>query len=313
MKTKSGGERDIWIARVACVVLACCLWLYVMSEQNPIMERDFVVGLTQRNLTEGMLVFNMPEKVSVRVRGPRTALANLAPGSITAHVNLNKLTVGTHTVVVSAFFSKGEVVEVSPRTVSLFIDVSKEKIMPVGARALGQPITDVVIEKQTLSPAEVKIRGAATRLDAVEKIVAPVDVGGRSEDFTADVKALVVGKDGLEMQDITVNPSQIKVRTMLTHQVKNAELPVKATYSGTLPSGLKLSSVMTNPLVISVSGPPSVIDRLKELELEPVDLSKVTKSTTVRLGVKLPPEVKTESSLIDVQVNVTSAEVPKAD
>ena len=201
MKNKNGGERDIWIARIACVVLACCLWQYVMSEQNPIMERDFIVGLSQRNLTEGMLV-------------------------------LNKLTVGTHTVVVSASFAKGEVVEVSPRTVSLFIDVSKEKIVPAVVKTLGKPATDVAVAKQVLIPSEVKIRGAATRLDVVDKIVVPVDVGGRSEDFATASKALVVGKDGLDMQDITVEPSQITVRTTMTHQVKTAELPVKATYSG---------------------------------------------------------------------------------
>lgn len=183
MKNKNGGERDIWIARIACVVLACCLWLYVMSEQNPIMERDFIVGLSQRNLTEGMLVFNMPEKVSVRVRGPRTTLANLAPDSIAAQVNLNKLTVGTHTVVVSASFAKGEVVEVSPRTVSLFIDVSKEKIVPAVVKTLGKPATDVAVAKQVLIPSEVKIRGAATRLDVVDKIVVPVDVGGAERRF----------------------------------------------------------------------------------------------------------------------------------
>ena len=313
MKNKNGGERDIWIARIACVVLACCLWLYVMSEQNPIMERDFIVGLSQRNLTEGMLVFNMPEKVSVRVRGPRTTLANLAPDSIAAQVDLNKLTVGTHTVVVSASFAKGEVVEVSPRTVSLFIDVSKEKIVPAVVKTLGKPATDVAVAKQVLIPSEVKIRGAATRLDVVDKIVVPVDVGGRSEDFATASKALVVGKDGLDMQDITVEPSQITVRTTMTHQVKTAELPVKATYSGALPPAVKLASITTNPQKITVSGPPSIIDMIRELELEPVDLSKMTKSTTVRANVKLPQELKAENSLINVQVNVTSADIPKAD
>ena len=204
-------------------------------------------------------------------------------------------------------------VEVSPRTVSLFIDVSKEKIVPAVVKTLGKPATDVAVAKQVLIPSEVKIRGAATRLDVVDKIVVPVDVGGRSEDFATASKALVVGKDGLDMQDITVEPSQITVRTTMTHQVKTAELPVKATYSGALPPALKLASITTNPQKITVSGPPSIIDMIRELELEPVDLSKMTKSTTVRANVKLPQELKAENSLINVQVNVTSADIPKAD
>lgn len=313
MIRKNGGNQDIWVARIVCVILACCLWLYVMSEQNPIIERDFVVPLGQRNLTEGMLVFNMPERVSVRVRGPRTVLAGLTSSGISAYVNLTKLSVGTHTVLVTAAFDRGEIVEVSPRTVSLFMDVSREKIVPVTGRIIGKPVTDVAVTKQVLTPSEVKIRGASTRLDAVDKVVAPVDVSGRSEDFTASVNGLVVGKDGLDMQDITVEPEQINVRTSLIHQVKTAELPVKASFSGTLPASLKLTGSVTNPFKVTVSGPPSLVDGLKEVKLEPVDLSQMVRSTTVRAKAVLPEGVQSNTQLVDVQITVGPAEAPKAD
>lgn len=313
MIRKTGGDHDIWVARIACVIMACCLWLYVMSEQNPIIERDFVVPLGQRNLTEGMLVFNMPERVSVRVRGPRTVLAALTPNDISAYVNLNKLSVGPHTVLVTAGFDRGDIVEVSPRTVSLFVDVSKEKIVPVSVKVVGSPATDIAVGRQVLTPSEVKIRGAATRLDAVDKVVAPVDVSGRSEDFSSSVNGLVVGKDGLDMQDITMEPEQISVRTSLVHQVKTAELPVKASFSGTLPASLKMTGAVTNPFKITVSGPPSIIDTLKEVMLEPVDLSQMMKSTTVRAKAVLPDGVQANTPLIDVQITIGSADTQKAD
>ena len=49
MINKNTENRDKWFARFMCVLIACCLWLYVMSEQNPIVEKEFAVplGFTQ--------------------------------------------------------------------------------------------------------------------------------------------------------------------------------------------------------------------------------------------------------------------------
>ena len=41
MINKNTENRDKWFARFMCVLIACCLWLYVMSEQNPIVEKEF--------------------------------------------------------------------------------------------------------------------------------------------------------------------------------------------------------------------------------------------------------------------------------
>ena len=179
MINKNTENRDKWFARFMCVLIACCLWLYVMSEQNPIVEKEFAVPLVSRNLTESMIVFNVPEKVSVRVRGTRTALANMPESDIFAFVNLSKLSVGTHTVLINARFARGDVVQVTPPAVNLFIDVKKDKIVPVTAEIIGSPNKDFAVEEHRLTPSEVKIQGAATRLEALDKIFVPVDVGGR--------------------------------------------------------------------------------------------------------------------------------------
>ena len=108
MINKNAENRDKWFARFMCIFIACCLWIYVMSEQNPIVEKEFAIPLASRNLAEGMIVFNVPEKVSVRVRGTRTALANMPESDIFAFVNLSKLSVGTHTILVNARFARGD-------------------------------------------------------------------------------------------------------------------------------------------------------------------------------------------------------------
>ena len=53
MINKNTENRDKWFARFMCVLIACCLWLYVMSEQNPIVEKEFAVPLVSRKYGAG--------------------------------------------------------------------------------------------------------------------------------------------------------------------------------------------------------------------------------------------------------------------
>ena len=54
-------------ARIICLLVACGLWVYVMTDQNPIMERNVEVRLQQMNLPNHMMAFNVPDKVVVKV------------------------------------------------------------------------------------------------------------------------------------------------------------------------------------------------------------------------------------------------------
>ena len=311
MTNNKNENRDKWFARFMCVLIACCLWLYVMSEQNPIVEKEYAVPLVTRNLTEGMIVFNVPEKVSVRIRGTRTALANMPESDIFAFVNLSKLSVGTHTILVNARFARGDVVQVTPPAVNLFIDVKKDKIVPVTVEIIGSPNKDFEVESHLLTPSEVKIQGAATRLEAMDKIFVPVDVGGRSEDFTATQKALAVAKDGMDMQDVTIDPAEIIVRTKLKKRIQTITVPVKVAYKGELPAGLKITSATVNPFKVTVSGVPSVVDNLKELNLEPVDLGIITKNATVPVKILLPAGVTAARETVDVDLTVEDSSEEK--
>ena len=182
--------------------------------------------------------------------------------------------------------------------------MKKDKIVPVTAEIVGSPNKDFVVEEHMLTPSEVKVSGAATRIEAMEKVFVPVDVSGRSEEFTVTQKPLVMGKDGMDMQDVTVDPAEVIVRTKLKRKVQTATVPVKVSYKGSLPAGLKITSATVNPFRINVFGAPSAVEGMKELELEPVNLETVTKDTTVPVKIILPSGVNTARKTVDIDITV---------
>lgn len=291
-----------FIPRLLCLILACCLWLYVMSEQNPIMERNFVANLSARNLEQHMMVTNIPEKVSVRLRGPRTSLANVKQDEVKAFVNLGHMAVGEHTVPVTAYYSGGDVVEVSPGTVSIFIDVERSKIMRVKPAVVGTLDKDVVVDEQVANPKEVKIKGASNRIAMVANVVAAVDVNERTGDFSSEVPAVAVNKDGLEMPDIKINPEKVKVTTLMKQLEAVKEVHVNPVTEGKIREPLQLDIIRSLPDKVRISGLPSVLEKIDEVDTEPVNLEIITGSKTLRADLVLPVGVK--ASINQVQLNV---------
>ena len=293
-----------WLPRILCVVLACCLWLYVMNEQNPIIERSFVVNLETRGLQSGMLVFNAPSKVNVKVRSSRSILGDINPETITAYLNLENMKVGQHAVTVACDFPKGEVLEISPKVVNLYIDVSKEKNFAVTTRIVGIPAADLTVGRRVVTPTEVKVKGAAHRVDAVERVIAPLDITERKDDFTAHINLIAVGTDGIEMPDLVVEPAVAAVEARMVHQLVTTDVSVKANLIGTLPTGLKLAKVELVPAQLKVTALPSSLEKTTSIATGQVDLSKVNGNMVVKVPLELPEGFVSDVRNVEVRLSV---------
>ena len=113
-------RKENLLARIICLLMACGLWVYVMTDQNPIIERNIEVRLQQRNLPQNMMVFNAPDKILVKVRGSRAKLSsdNLS-AEINASINLKNITEGQQSLPITVTYSGGEIVSVTPKEVSV--------------------------------------------------------------------------------------------------------------------------------------------------------------------------------------------------
>lgn len=296
------------LPRIICVILACCLWLYVMGEQNPIVERSFVVNLEQHNLAAGMMVFNAPAKVNVKVRAARGVLGEVDSHNVKAYINLENMKVGQHTVTILANFPQGEVVEISPKVANVFLDVTKEKLVPVTPRIVGIPAQDLTLGKRSVTPSEVKIKGPAHRVDAVDKVIAPLDVTERKDDFSAQVNAIAVSSDGVEMPDIVIEPALVSVEAKMVKQMVTVDVPIHAKTSGSLPGNLQLIATETMPKTVQVTASPSLLEHNQVFNTLPIDISKMTGSNAVQVPLSLPAGVISDVRYVEVRFSI----VPKS-
>ena len=291
-------------ARIICLLVACGLWVYVMTDQNPIMERSVEVRLQQMNLPNHMMAFNVPDKVVVKVRGTRTKVSDNLENKIVATLNMKTATEGQQTIPVKVSFANGDVVQVIPSEVSVYVDTVSEKKVPVVTRIVGAISNDMTIGHSVITPAQVTLRGATHRIDKVNKVVAPIDVTDHQGDFQTESELVAVSEDGYDIPNMKIIPERVMVQATMVSQMLSVDIPVKLVMSGELPKGIIVTKSEVLPDKVRITAPPSMLKELKAINTKPVDVSKLEGSMVVAAELDLPEKVIPELRTVQIRLSV---------
>lgn len=177
--------------KILSIVLAALIWLIVSGEQ--IVERALRIPLEFTNLPSQLeLVGDTPNVVDVRVRGSSGALSRIAAGELVAVLDLRSARSGRRLFHlanndVRAPFGV-EVVQISPSNVSITLETSATKVVPVVPELDGVPRDGYVVGTVAADPATVEVVGPASAVDRMTRaITEPVSVAGATKTVTETV------------------------------------------------------------------------------------------------------------------------------
>lgn len=297
-------KKENILARIISILIACGLWIYVMTDQNPIIERSVEVELKQANLPENMVVFNAPDRVTVKVRGSRSLITDDSEKLISASIDLKNVTEGQQELPVKVSFSHGDIISVSPEEVSVYVDTVSEKTVAVHPRVVGVFSDDLTLGSSKITPSEVTVRGAAHRLKNINKVVAPVDVTDQKDNFQTVSDLVAVNDNGYDIPNMKIMPASVTVEATMVRQMITVDVPVKVIMKGNLPDGVNVSKVEVVPKQVRITAPPSVLKDIAEVKTKPVDVSLLTGSITMAAELDLPEKVIPETSSVQVIFSV---------
>src|SRR5262245_44417718 len=176
--------------KVLAILLAALLWLTVSGEH--IVERSLRVPLEVRNIPQALeIVGDAPDTVHVRRRGSNVApvrargssivLSRVQAGEIVAVLDLGTARAGSRLFhirndEVRAPFGI-EVAQVVPSTLSLELEKSARRIVPVVPALEGDPAPGYVVGRVSADPGTVEIVGPDSRVRQIsEATTEPVSV-----------------------------------------------------------------------------------------------------------------------------------------
>lgn len=191
----SGGEKEPFIKdagkKVLALLIALTLW-FVANLQHDV-EKYVSIDINYANLPKGLIIVNNPpEKLNIRVRGPRSQLSSVSPNDMVFTVDLSNLTTGT-----SMFEIRTDqiipprdvqVTAISPSEINLDIDRLAQKKVSVEP-FIEPPDTGFEITGSTqVTPDSVVIRGPEKLLKRIRSVgTDPVSLKGEKSKFTIEV------------------------------------------------------------------------------------------------------------------------------
>lgn len=301
---KKPGETKNIVPKILAIIMAVILWMYVMNEQNPPFEASFTLPLEVRNAATSYVISEVPDSVKVKVRGPRNLVAGLLNKDLKAFIDVKGLGEGQHTVAIGAAIpSNLELLEITPAKVQLNLEATISRQIPVELHLIGT--TDkTATNKATAANQQVTIEGPRNIVSTVEKVLATLDLTGKSGDITADAALVPINRAEKEVAGITIYPEKTKVTISLTPAPKKVD--VKPITQGELPAGLVIKSIITQPekIEITETAPGRGMDKLEAILTEAVNIAEISKDTDKEVKVQLPEGITATTKTVTVKIKV---------
>lgn len=311
------------------IVLAFVLWLSIVINQKPTIERT-ISGITLNVNTEdskfaedGMTLIGdtTAQKFTVIVRGQTGVVSPLKAEDIGLYISVGEIvSPGAYKrqvqVTKDTVNSEYEVISITPAEIDINVDYVDTEEFSIKAIAEGAVAAEgLIAESGVVSGAEsdkIKITGPRTVINQIDSVVATAQVNKTlSESETFDATSLKLydingGEISTENLTLSLTKNDIKITVPVSRKRDVAVVPNFIN----LPEGFDVSTLkitIDHPNVTIIGTPEKVLNT-ESITLSPIDISLLTTTNKeFEVTAKLPEGVRLLDSIktFKVTVNLT--------
>jgi len=304
-------QNQIFI-KICCVVVSFIIWLYVFNVQNPVRQRKIDVPvkivnkgeLSKSNLVQ---VDGGDLQVSLEIKGNASDVFSVKPQDFKLECDIGSYVVkkGENNVPVKIKKQPGNVSVVNNQNlwISINLDSIARKTLPIQLVVEGQTSEGLSAVNPSISVKSAQISGAAEDIDNVQRVVAHYNVKNIKDSAEVYIKLKAEDSSGNNLNNIDINPEQVKAIIPLG-KVKSVPIGVKI---GKEPEGdFVIESITSYPDRVYISGDEKIISKVSSINTQPVDLSSISSSGSIKALLNIPPGVSIAdgSSYVTVKVNL---------
>ena len=304
--------------------LSVALWLAVVNNEKPIIERSFADLTVNVNLENtfasdnGMSIIEdiSAQKFTVFVRGARYAVSSLRTEDINVYASAASVDApGEYNLDVAVSknnTSEYEILSITPSTVKVSFDYIDTKEFTIIPKAEGVTAKEgLIAENGVVSGTEsdtVTISGPRTIINKIDSVVALTKVDKTlevSETFDADIILYDIDGNEINTDNLTLSTNNVKVTVPIS---KTKTVPVVVDFSNLPPNFDKNSiSYTLDYSSVTVIGTPETVDKTENVILSAIDIRNVSPtSNSFDVSAKLPEGVRLLDNIefFTVKINI---------
>ena len=299
------GLKHNWGMKLFCLFCAIGMWVFVMKDQNPVIEMTYTVPVQVQNLDQNYLVEGVPSEVRVHLRGPRNAIFDINPSVLKAYVNMKNARVGQENIAINFTAPTGTFIDsITPENVTVTVDEYMVKELQVQAQPLGTVPNDIAIKDSKVMPTTVTISGPAHLVSRASYAVIRINLDKHRESFTEVGDILPVDSAGNVVEGLTITPKGAQIQYELERIRMEKKVPVQTNVVGNVPSGYTVKRVVVEPKELTIVGKESILNGIDGVKNIDIPIHGATSCFTGGYSLVLPEGVTTTTDRVVVKVEI---------
>ncbi len=292
--------------------LSTSLWILITVERNPPRTDDFgrLIPVTVVNLADDLAVLGGIGPVEVRITAPQDSWSRLKEDNFKATVDLSQAQTGEQKVpvMVKCTDRQVRVLSVDPPTVSVYLEVVNEQVVPVKVVVQNAPAFGYTFESARPQVEQVTVYGPERLVSQVDHAAVYIDLEGVKVSIKQTSPLSARTSRDYEVQGVTIEPSSVLVEISIKQELHYQSFAVGPELKGAVAYGYWVSGISVQPANATVVGPREILQTIDYLRTELVDVNGATANVTRQVGIDLPKGVSLLGSQ-RVVVTITVAPV----
>jgi YbbR domain-containing protein len=293
-----------WLLKLICVGLAFAVWQGIrQNNSHEMVVQEVPVRIT---VGKGLAVLKQStDVVKIYFRGSSEDLRYISRDQVSLTLNITDRSSLRQTLKFSGqdvnVPTRASAVQFEPATVTVTMDHSTSRSLPVKA-VLEGTFPDGIRKEQTVcDPAVVEVHGAESQLRDLELVLTdPINIDGRRQSFETQMNVASEGKSW------TVFPDRVAVKVILTEHVDERRLEGCLVRPLMLANDSRTVSIQPDRVNVVLKGPPQLIEALEVRDIcSYVDCADMPEPTPYKKAVRvdlLPDGVHVEIEPSEVTV-----------
>ena len=307
--------------KLLALFLATALWMVVVNTEDPMVRKSMTVSVSMKNqdyitdMGKYMDILNESNTITFFYTTKRSVWDGISSSDFQAVADMEKIEAksnGGYRVPVSVSAVRN-VNQITIETKQLYLDVALEDLgkqqFQIKANTSGIVADGCALGKVEIENANVvQVTGPASVVNAIESVIATVNIEGMSTDITDNVIPVFYDING-EVIDTTKLIKSVETVRINAQILSTKDVPLEFAAKGTPAVGYRLVSVVSKPQTVRVKGDAATLNMLDKIKIpaEVLDVSDATSSIekTIDISTYLERGVSLVISS-DAKVNVTA-------
>lgn len=306
---------------LTAIFLAFAVWILAVTTTDPVVKRNYSrpVELEMAGLDPSLIVTTeLPEQVSMTLSAPTSLWANELNNAnvIRAIMDFSGLEAGNYTVPVKLQIDAQpvKVDSYSPKELEISLERLYSKDFVINIVQPSSPAIGYEAGTPELSTSTATVSGPASAVELVTEVRATLDISQANEDIDTNLDLQALDENGIVLENVTISPERINIKMPITQRGGYRNVSVKVVTSGQVASGYQLTSISSDPPVVTVySTNPELVNNLPGyIETQALNLTGAQADLQFALPLSVPSGITVVGeSTIKVTVTVSPIEGSK--